>query len=192
MNTSLFISAIIVAISVVISVISVRKNNLAKNQIKLYQCFVKRTSVKKLIAILEKMKPEIIDSEIIIMLNKYFELVLRKIDYNKITQLLNDLKTSKHSQVLIEALRKNIDDNDGLLGLALAKSIGNQEERSIIESFLSTISKDQQDREYLVAYRELEEELENTLVDYPEEYRAPVRKAIREIGEKIKDQLNKR
>jgi len=183
--TILLISALFFSFIVII-VLVVRNSSLVLKN-KLYQEFVRRTPVKKFIVILDKVSDKSLDSDIMLMLQKYFELVLRKLDKSKVLSLLADLNKSKHSDTLKKSLINAIENsNYSVFGLALAISINNHDDESTIKSFLATLSEEQRKEEYKTAFNFLKEDYDRRVWDYPLEFRRPVELAMKEFEEKSK------
>jgi hypothetical protein len=181
---ALFFAIVVIVILVAIKILSV-KNSILTDRNKIYQEFIKRTSVKKFITILDNVGDRAVDSDIKLMLQKYFELVLCKIDSKKIPNLLIDLEQSKHSGVLMECLRQAVAKDDGLFGIALANNIDNFKNKLVIQDFISNLPPEQQTKQYQAALNVVKEDYNRNLIDQPSEYRKPVEEAIKEFQKKI-------
>lgn len=178
-TVSLFVIALL---SFVIGALLV-KNFLLASRIKLYRELVKRTSVKKFLSILERTHRRVLDSsDISMMLDKYFELALRRVDYKWIPGLLADIMKSKHSEFLYKSFsRAAAKEASGLFGLALNANIQNLESRRAIQSLLETFPEEEKKKEYQVALKLLKEDYDHRLCEYPKEYRKPVEEAMQEF-----------
>jgi len=164
------------------------KLNIQRDKNLLFFEFTKRTPVKKFIAILAEVDQRAIDSEIILMLRKYFELVLNKIEPTDVAPLLGDLNKSKNSDILVNALRSAAMKDVGFFGLALADVIGNENHTNklVIEGFISGLSEEQKKLHYTVALNQLKQCLDTRWYDYPSAYQKSIKDAIRALEEKIK------
>lgn len=181
--TVLLISALCCAIVAVITLI-IRNSALAEKN-KLYREFVKRTPVVKFIAILEKVSEKNLDSDVILMLQKYFELVLLRLDKGQVLNLLADLDKSRYSNILRGSLIKAVTKNDDhVFGLALAVNFDNSQNKLAIERFIVSLPEEQKKKQYQTALNVLKEDYDRRLWDYPSEYRVPVEKAMKEFEEK--------
>jgi len=182
MNEITFSFSVIALLSFVIGGLLV-KNYLLTSKIKLHREFVKRTNVKKFLFILEKTHWRVLDSsDISMMLDKYFELALNKLDAKWIPSLLADIQKSKHSEFLYKSFsRAAAKEACGLFGLALSANIENLESRGSIQSLLETFPEQEKKRQYQVALRFLKEDYDRRLIEYPSEYRKPTEEAMQEF-----------
>lgn len=185
MNLSiLLVFTLLVAVAVVI--ILVVKNSIMAQKNKLYHEFVKRTSPRKFFSILEETNYRVIDSNITMMLQKYFELVLLRLDKKDVSALLSDLDKSKYSGILRKGLTNAAaKTGDGIFGLALALSIDKPADKLAIEYFLTGLPEKQKKDQYKVAFNVLKEDYDRRLFDYPSEYRRPVEQAMKEFEKSL-------
>lgn len=162
------------------------KNSALSEKNKLYLEFTKRTSVRKFIAILDGVSSKILDSDIMLMLQKYFELVLLRLDKYEVLTLLVDLGKSKHSGVLKQSLINAIvKKDDYVFGLALSVNFNNSENKLAIENFLESLPEECKKKQYQAAFNTLKEDYDRKMWDYPSEYRAPVEKAMKEFEKRF-------
>lgn len=154
---------------------------------KLYKEFIQEAPVKNIISILEGINVCIIDDNLKLMLKKYFELVLAKINHTEIVNLLNTLKNSRHSDILIESLSLAALKDDGTFGLALYGNYKNPVNKSIIENFLNNLPAKEKKIQYIAALRWLiEYENQARLFNYLPEERERAELFIEELKNKIK------
>lgn len=157
-----------------------------KNRNQLYVEFMRRTSVKKFLDILSKMDSKVINQDITLMFEKYFDLVLFRLEYEAVPNLLEDINQSPYSGILRKALVRAVTNGDeDVFGLALAGSINNPQEKLNIEFFLTHLPQPKRMKHYYIALSELEKEYFNNIIDLPSEYRKPTEEAMKSLKEKI-------
>lgn len=181
--TILLILALFFAVIAIIILIA--RNSALTEKNKLYHEFAKRTSVTKFLSILDKVSNKALDSDIILMLQKYFELVLLRLDKNQVASFLADLDKSKHSDILIKSLiNATTQKDDYVFGLALAVSFDNSKNKLFIKNFIESLPEEQKKKQYKTALNVLEGEYHRRICEYPYEYRTPVEEAMKEFKEK--------
>jgi len=191
MNATAILLIIVLFLAIIVIVLlAAMKNLLVKNsiladRIKLYQEFTKRTSVINFIAVLDDVDNPVINMEMKLMLKKYFELVLSRIDTKLIPNLLNSLSQSRHADILMACLRQAAIKDDGSFGAALAKNIGDPANKLAIQAFLSSLPREQISKQYQVAFNIVKENYDRYVIDYPSEHRKPSEEAMREFAAKI-------
>lgn len=185
MNTIVVLLAAALLSAIAVIIILLGKNSILGAKNKLYQGFFKRTPVKKFLSVLNGINSKAMDSEITLMLEKYFELVLRNLHYSNVPNLLRDLDESKHSVILRKCLIHAALTNNDAFGFALATNIENPKNKLAIELFLSNLPEEQKKKQYQIALRFMEKEYHSRVIDLPSEYRKPWEEAMEEYIDKI-------
>lgn len=163
-----------------------KKNSILVAKNRLYGEFFKRTSLKEFIVILEDCDHKVMDSEIALMLQKYFELLLLRLNKDQVFNVLVSLKESKYSELLRKSLiNAVVISNDSIFGIALAASINKREHKLVIEDFVERLPEKQKKLNYQVAFNFLKEYYDRKLWDYPAEHRFFTEKSMREFDEKF-------
>ncbi len=166
------------------------KLGIQREKNRLFVEFAKRTAVRPFIKILDQTSPKAIDAETMMMLQKYFDLVLNKIQYQNISHLLADLEKSLFSSILLKTLRNAAADAGGIFGLALAAHIDNddEQEKLRIERFMDSLPAEQRKSQYTTALSQLTHYYNSKWIDYPSEYQKPIKDAMKAFEEIIQQQ----
>lgn len=162
-----------------------QKITVLKDRNQLYAEFMKRTSVKSFLQAMNRMDSKVINQDIILMLEKYFEYVLMRLEHEAVPQILDDISMSKHSDVLRKAFVKAVKGDDIIFGLALAEYINHPQKKSNIELFLAHLPQWETKRQYEIALEILETVYITRIIDYPAEHRKTAEESIRNLKQKI-------
>jgi len=103
---------IVFSIAVVIFVVSSCRSiaklkmeiKISNQQLEIYQNFVKKTPVKKILKIIDAADPKVFDLEMALMLKEYFKKVFLLLDPKNLLLLISDLKENKQADFLIQSL----------------------------------------------------------------------------------------
>jgi hypothetical protein len=163
-----------------------------KDKNRIHLAYAKRISVKKFLALLEEVKLKAIDQDTALVFQKYFELVLLKIDYKNLPNLMEDLDKSIYSGIMMKALARAAVKDEGVFGLALAENIENPKNKLAIQYFLTSLPKEERIKQNQVAYEVLKQKYDSGLWDYSSEYRKPTEEAMEEFKKKLKNLKNGR
>lgn len=166
------------------------KLGIQREKNRLFVEFAKRTAVRPFLKILDQTSPKAIDAETMMMLQKYFDLVLNKIQYQNVGHLLADLDKSLYADILLKSLRNAAADAGGIFGLALAAHIDNDDkmEKLRIERFMDSLPAEQRASQYTTALNQLSHYYNTKWIDYPSEYQKPIKEAMEAFEEIIKQQ----
>ncbi|MDD3662531.1 MAG: hypothetical protein PHT84_01555 [Candidatus Pacebacteria bacterium] len=182
---TILLASLVFFTGTIIVVLSIKNLILARKN-RLYREFVKRTPVKQFIAILDSTNSKALGHDIIMMLQKYFELLLLRLDKKQVSGLLADLDKSKYSDILRKSLIKAVvETSDCVFGLALAESVNNTKDKLAIEYFLVGLPENKKREQYKTAFNVLKEEYDRKIWDHPVEFRVPVEQAMKEFEKKI-------
>lgn len=163
-----------------------QKISVLKNRNELYAEFIRKTSVKKFLEILNRMDGKTIDDDISFMLEKYFDFVLMRVEHEVIPRLLGDINKSRHPEILRKALVKAATKEGIMLfGLALAECIHQSEDKLIIESFLGQLPELERRGQYIIALSVLQQAYTDTIIDFPAEFRRPIEDDMKDLQKKI-------
>ena len=159
------------------------KNSALVSRIKVYEACFQKTSFTKFLAILEGLNKKVIDSSVAPVLENYFELLLLKIKPDLIPLVLADLQKSKHfnylQPIFIKAVIKT---NLGILGVSFVKNFDNIPNRTLIQSFLTSLPEKHRNKEYQVALDILKNDHSENLIYYSDDYRRHVKNTIKELS----------
>lgn len=176
--------AIVFFLLVAFIVFLVQINLILKKQNELYQLFILKSPVKVLIATLDKCSSAVINDRIQFMLEKYFKSLLTRINYRNIPDIVKDVISSKHADVLKKCLIKAAHDDFGLFGLALTETIRTPKDKEILEAFLDEFPKEERKRQYKTAWRSINDDLKNNTYNYHLKQHKPYRRALQEFKKK--------
>jgi hypothetical protein len=156
----------------------------------LYKEFVNNTSVKKFFKIIDSVKVKSLDSDMNIMLQKYFKKVFLKLKASNFTLLIKDIESSKHSDFIMSAfIKANMKYDLGLLGEALFDAIrsDNEEEQKILNNFLQKLFPENQAEQIKLVIEFLDRYLDRDLGDrLPFEHRKIMEVIREELKQRIK------
>lgn len=166
-------------------VIVIRDKKILKEQNRLYQGFVKNTSFKEFVSILETTSLKTIDQPMRLMLRKYLAKAFTSINFHLVPKMLSDIRNSKHAEVLHKELSVAIVELGNILGLSLV--MADKDGAEAICYFIDGFLPDEVRKiQYEIASNQLEEKLILRYYDHPLDFKKEIKDRIMEFSEKAK------